>query len=234
MILGAIMALNFSFDKAFNDLFSDKNNVLSLICIVLLFGMFDLLFSKHETFSLNLVNILLSGYLSVMANNIIQGHEPVLTNIFNYNDKSKGLALIGFKQIICSVIYYLPPFICGFILLQLISKELTTPIVLLTIFLSFLIIVTSFFASVSSLTLFSETLSFKQSFNITKAVKSFKYVWKEYLFSIIIVNTLFISSCLLTALFQVLFYNLIFVMCQYFSSHLTAQAYKYALSKMDA
>ena len=240
------MKLNFSFQKAFTDLFSDKKHVIALFWIAVGFTVFDIVTSKLGNYSsFNVVNILLAGYISIMANNIILGQEPVLANIFSNTNKNKNLLLVGFKASVVNIIYYSLPIFTGFFIVKLLSADLNSKAI---IELSSIVIITlllTIFASVSSFTLFSENLSFKQSFNILKSIKSFKYSWGEYLISGIFYVFVLAGSYSILLPFEFLFHKIIIIsgivkltmhllviLAAYFSNHLTAQAYKYALSNM--
>ncbi len=230
------MKLNFSFKKAYTDLFSDKKYIWGLLSFALIYYIFDLL--KSDPLAKLIASFLL-GYICVIANNIIQNKNPVLANIFN---KLWNIYWIGWKiqmvQFLYSIIIILP----GYLIVKFLNDSYGVSIFSGIILLCLIFLPVIAFFLISSFVLFSENLSFKQSFNLLKSTKSFKYTWIEHSITIIyssiyivfvimvvsiinaIINCDQIADFLLYALLTFGFY---------FSSHFIAQSYKYALSQMN-
>lgn len=228
------LKLNFRFSKAFNDLFSNKRYIWELLLLVVLFFISSMF--AQSPLSLSIINgTSLFGYMSIMANNIIQDQKPVLAGIYNSN-----IFLAGFKQIVIQFIYFIPlgillSLITMFLEINYKVKHQEATILIIFIFLPLI-----FFLLISAFTLFAENLSFKDSFNLMKSIKLSKYAWKGYLVSSILYILITICILLFNNLFKI-FNNSIIIMisnlitcsflviASYFWFHFVAQSYKYAL-----
>jgi|GEM_PF-6681911 len=240
------LTFNFSFNKAYTDLTADKKYIWELLSLVLVFFVIDImgiLFKSKGTSSIG--SILVSGYMCLMANNILHSREPVLTNIFATKEKGRNIFWVGFKQNMAQLAYFIILFIAGFFIVQFLSGNYGIKLLEGSIIAAFILLPLIVFSLFASFILFIENLSFKESFNILKAAKSFKYAWKGYLLSgaltilnlvgvSIIVTTLgkVFSNVIISQVLNLFMYSCIIICC-YFTSHFITQSYKYALLKMS-
>lgn len=250
------MKLNFSFKKAYYDLFSNKKYIIELLFFPLIYLLDDSLKSAFKLHSSNIAEALFTGYLCLMANNIIQGNEPILgnlptlANLYVTKDEKTNLLKFdliwaGFKNSIVQLIYFSVLGILGFLTFMILKTyygfEFLKGIIVTGVLFSPLIM----FVNVSLFVLFCENLSFMDSFNLIKSAKSFKHVWKEYLLLNAVLFTYYLASLFvvliykhnifinteLSSIIKLLFF-LFSVIFGYFYSHYIAQSYKYALLQM--
>ena len=241
------MNLHFSFNKAYTDLFNNKKYVWELLSFVLMFYVVELFQSVIKSSSSNsFISIMLGGYLCIMANNIIHDKEPVLGDIFKRKDNKISFIFAGFKQGMVQVAYFAVLAIVGCNAASFLKNSYGISNIEAWVLIAVIMLPVIVFLVISSFVLVSENLSFRDGFNLIKALKSFKYAWKEY----IIAGALYIISLILIALIisiaEMIFKNqitsqvgavityLTIVISSYFSSHLIAQAYKYSLIKMKS
>jgi len=237
------MKLNFSFKKAYNDLFSNKKYIWQLLSFTLIYfilNVLEIILKCKDSSGFGYT--ILFGYLCLMANNIIQEKEPVLANIFN---KKWNIFWIGWKNGIVEIIYCAALMIPGYLIVISLKHYYGIKILFGIILLCITFLPLIIFIWVSSFILFSENLSITESFNLIKSFKSFKYVWKEYLFSSSLYVICFTLMYVIYAIFHIFFKNFYFdqtanlvmysflVISNYFCLHFIAQSYKYSLSKIN-
>lgn len=264
------MTLNFSLRKAWSDLTSNKKNLFGLLLMALLFIMFDFLDLVFKTkTSASYCGVLFSGYLALMANNIIINAEPVLGDILSSTKKGKNIFTAGFKTYGINLIYSLLLLLIGWGFFSLLYKSVIKTLILAILAAILLILPFYIFVSVFGSLLFAENLRFRDGFKLKRAMISFKLAWKEYLVSwglylILIIAILAIVAAIVCILNIIASANPIdimghpskmFVMTSlgskggnfsgtilgtigaviagYFSTHLSAQAYKYSLTRMN-
>lgn len=238
---------NFDFMQPYNDLMSDKKNIMDLFAIVLMFLILDIFQEMFKIKSAsNIIDVILSSYLCIMANNIIQSKTPVLSGFGNNKTLSKSIFWTGFKQNMAQLIYVIVLAIAGYFLASFLSNNYGIKLVESWIIASILLVPFIIFSLISSFVLFCENLSFSESFNIFKSINSFKYSWKGYLSSSVLFTVLLITAIVIVTILTVIFknsiikyiltpllYTFVVFLC-YFVCHYLAQSYKYALCKMKA
>lgn len=188
------MQLNFSFKKAWNDLFSDKKYIWQLLAVTVVIVFLELLGDiypiKGPKF---LATIIIAGYTSLIAYNIINSKERVLNNIFNNPETNKFILLVGLKLAIIESIYLFCFYIPGFPLALFLmfrchlSPEFTTLLVMLI--LSPILFYMTIFPSIT----FSKNLKFIDAFNLKNAFKTLKFAWKDYLLCFLVMTAIFLG-----------------------------------------
>lgn len=175
------MHFNFSFNKAFSDLFDNKKYAFELFSLIILMIVLNIVAQFSQLKLLPILGYWVwLGYLFLMCNNVINGKEPVLADIFS-NSKGRNIFLIALKFFGLALVYGIFIGILWLILSMLFTNLFAMPknnALILSILVSFpLFLFVSFF----SLLLFSENLKFRDGFNLKKALLSFKCAWKDYL-----------------------------------------------------
>lgn len=239
--------LNFSVKKAYEDLVLDKKyfGIYIVMSITFVALIFLATYFKIKILSV-LCCIIYYGYLSLIANNVVKDKYPTLDNFLSTKEKLKELLQAGAKfSILVSIYNLLSGFIIQFVASALMvnfSSGFISVLKLAMIISSPVVI----FNMITPSILFFENLSFKEAFNLKKAMYSFKYAAKEYilLVSFLIItglaiitlppNIIRISNLNLYVIFLVLLtIAFVFSFGMYFYTHLLAQSCKYSLSKMN-
>lgn len=253
---GKTMKLNIDIKKPWKDLLSNKKYVLELFYVVLIFVVVYILEnSAHITKPSGIEYDFYFIYLALMINNIINCKEPVLENINIFKSNFFLFLKISFwgsVWITINTFVYLP-FLAVF-------KYIFSLSIKACIISAFIALLPLFVFSCVSFLLFSEDLSFRDSFNFKKNILSFCFVWKEYLLSFILALLLFIFFIVVASIILVLFEKGICLVCSgtlevtilkvisnnegiignvtmipvvYFLYHLLAQAYTHSLMKIN-
>ena len=232
------MKLNISLKQVFFDIFQDKRWPFKIFIFVI----FACISYVSKLFFNNMVILIL--YISYFGLYFILFEH----NVINY--KNKGLPDLLDKKLLNCLKIYLASFLYGSIIGFLLAftpfninlLKLSNPnnptIILVNLLLCLPIILSSF-------TTFAETLFFKEIFNFKKAFASLKYAWKDYIAIFLGLwtswLTLFLAPIVLYNFIKLdIFYNIYYLLffiyaliIHLISIHLTAQAYRYSLSKMN-
>lgn len=185
------MMLNFNLKRAWDDLLSRPKYVVQLLIVTAICMILELLGDispvKGPKF---LGTIIIAGYTSLLAYNIINSKEKVLENIFNNAETNKFILLAGLKLTLIEAIYFvlvfLPPMfylIIGFAFSH-IPKELS--IFLILLILSPILFYLTIFPSIT----FAQNLKFSDGLNLKKAFKTLKSAWKDYLLCFLIMTAI--------------------------------------------
>lgn len=186
------MQLNFSLKRAWDDLFSSPKYIFQLLAVTAICMVLELLGHispvKGPKF---LSSIIIIGYTSLIAHNIINAKEKVLENIFNNKETNKFILLIGLKGTLIAAIYFvllfLPPtFYLG---LYFVFKHFPLELFIITIML--ILSPLLFYVSIFPAITFAESLKFVDGFNFIKAFKTLKSAFKDYLLCFLIMLTIF-------------------------------------------
>lgn len=175
------MHFNFSFNKAFSDLFDNKKYAFELLYLIILMIVLNIVASFSQLKLLPTLGYLIwLGYLFLMCNNIINGKEPVLADIFS-NSKGRNIFIVALKFFGLALIYGLLLAVILLILSMLFMALLSVPknkAIIFSVIVSFPFFL---FVSYFSTFLYSENLKFRDGLNLKKALLSFKLAWKDYL-----------------------------------------------------
>lgn len=223
------MQLNFSIKKAWTDLFSNKKYVYELFLLMLFFAIIEIIGKvlKIEKIVIWLPLIFFGGYLTLIANNIIKGSEPVLENIFSFKKNNRNLILVGLKSAVLTVSYLVIIFILGALSILFLNFIKISGNIAFILYFSIIMFLMVFIFILGSL-LFSENLRIKDGFNIKRAIASFKLAWGAYILAFFVY---FLMAIIRET--NIIFICSILVPIFYFFNHAIAQIYKYTLSKMD-
>ena len=185
------MQLNFSLKKDWDDLFSTNKYIWQLLAVTVVFMIIEL---AGDIFQIKgpkfLATIILSGYTSLIAYNIINDKERVLENIFNIPETNKFILLVGLKAALIDAIYMIVPLVPAFYLgvyfgFSHFPKEAS--IITLLIIISPIL----FYITVFPTLVFAENLKFIDGFNFKKAFRALKLAWKDYLLGFLIMLVIF-------------------------------------------
>lgn len=186
------MQTNFSLRKAWDDLFSEKKYIWQLLTITVIYICLEFLGNVYQIKGPKfLASIILGGYMSLLAYNIINAKEKVLENILNNSEMNKFFLWVGLKTAIIESLYelcfFIPAFPLGFYLgLNFhLNAALATIIVMLT--LSPLLFYITIFPTIT----FAQNLKFTDAFNFKKAANTIKFAWKDYLLCFAIMFVIF-------------------------------------------
>lgn len=239
------MKLNFSLQKAGIDLVGNK------VCQWILFFILIFLiilnsFRHHFYFGINLFKSLgcfiFAGVLAVMANNIINGNEPIIKNIFIDKEELRKTSfailnffLIGFVYSIIGILFILLVCKLAFIFFGSDMKNAPLPAFIILLLLPTVLFLPFFpFIPIFVNLLFSESLNLKDCLNFAKGFKSIKYAWIDYMLAFLLFALFWmISSIILGIIPNNVFSPISFILGCYFYNHILAQIYKYSLSKMN-
>lgn len=183
------MQLNFSLKKAWDDLFSNPKYIVQLLIVMTIYILMEFIgtvtpIKGPEFFG----SIIIAGYTSLIAYNIINSKEKVLENIFDNPETNKFILLVGLKNALISTIYFavllfIPIFYLGFFVGFIhIHIPIELGVILIMLILSPLLFYSTIFPSIT----FAENLKFIDAFNLKKAFKALKSAWKDYLFCFLI------------------------------------------------
>lgn len=256
------MQFNFSLKKAWKDLFGNKQYVLEFSSMLLLM---IVLYSISIFTEFKLLPILgyfiWIGYLSLMCNNVINGREPVLADIFS-NAEGRNIFVVSFKFISVGTIYGLVFGIIGGLICSIFPKLFSLPAQNVLIATAIILLPLMMLFSLLSGFLFSENLKFSEGFNLKKIVNSYKAAWKDYLATFGIFILMYLSSIVVIILVVTVFAVLILGLSKagmpldslgihnyskvfgqlignllgfpmgYLFNHIVAQTYKYSLTKI--
>lgn len=257
------MELHFSLKKAWTDLFSNRKYVLELLSLMALMSVLMLVaqFSSLKLLPI-LGYVIWLGYLLLMCNNIINGKEPVLADIFS-NLKGRNIFAVPLKFMVLGLIYGMFLGILWIITFLIFNNFLSMSSNNALIFSILISIPLLFFISFLGVLLYSENLQIRDGFNLKKGWTSFKYAWKDYLATVgfgvvayILCVLVMVPIIILFALFLgflvksgiqipkttislcsntlgIVLGNFIGFPLGYFYHHILAQAYKYSLTKMN-
>lgn len=199
------MKLNFSLKKAWTDLFSDKKYIWQLLAVATLYMIIELSGDIYQIKGPKfLATIIIGGYTSLIAYNIINSKEKVLDNIFNNSETNKFLLLVGLKATLINSIYMLLPLVPTFYLgvyFGLMHFPTALAITITMIILSPILFYTTIFPTIT----FAETLKFTDGFNFIKAFKTLKAAWKDYLLCFLIMLVILFGLFILGFLIYNLF-----------------------------
>lgn len=242
------MQLNFSLKRAWNDLFLKEQYIIQFLSIAALITLCVWVSNFPKMENANHFSYYIIGtYFCLMTNNIIKGSKNALEDIFtpflNFIRVSIGLMFLLIVYILIFLIIYLG--VLFFI--DSILKLSFYPFGIALLMVMFLIFSINFtFARL----LFSEKFSFKDGFNLKKAIISFRRGMKEYL---IIFAIYILINCIIFAIVSYLnslsfnpldnhfkitlqvqiFWGLATFILDYFYNHILAQTYKYTLSEIN-
>lgn len=223
------MQLDFSLKTAWDDLVCNKKYIYELFLLVLFFIVTEVIGKtlKIEKVLIWLPSAFFAGYLTLVANNIIKGSEPVLENIFAFKKSNRNIILVGLKSAVLAVSYLVIIFILGTLATLFFSFINISGNIAFILYFSIVMFPAVFIIILGSL-LFAESLCVKDGFNIKRAIISFKLAWGNYLL-LFVVYFLMLLIRETNMMFVCAFLVLIF----YFFNYAIAQVYKHSLSKMN-
>lgn len=262
------MQLNFSLKQAWDDLFSSKKYIWQLLAATAIYMALEFL---GDIYSIKgpkfLASIIIGGYTSLIAYNVINSKERVLENIFNNNENHKFILLVGLKVAIIESIYLLFLIIPGFPLAFYLTSFHFDPS-LATLILMLILSPVLFYLTIFPSIVFAENLNFIDAFNFKKAFSTLKLAWKDYLLCFVITFFMLLGIFILGFVIfnlvilgqnkglnfnSIVFYfthlnwsflgnklpqNSLFLsfgcfISSYFLTHISAQVYKYTLTKRN-